>query len=262
MPSSQRPRGLGRAGPCPRLAAAAAHKPGSKFKASALTGDLWLPGKPTPPPAAPTKGLARSLGGTRFGPVTFCLRVTPQTGKMAREEALVTPGPCDGASVLPASALLDSGSLPAGPFSLGQKQFYGYYCSPHYHTITERLMGLGLGATCGQMRSVNKWVVSTLHWEAAVRTEMRRTLWASRRWLWARDGLEPQPERDAGNPGCAFSSSRLYFPPGQQHQLLLLSGGRSAPQATWQTVAPAASGLSSSHLHRHNSFPWASGPKS
>lgn len=110
--------GRGRAGPCPLLAAAAAHKPGSKFKASALTGDLWLPGKPMPPPSVHAKGLARSLGGTHFRPVTFCLRVTPQTEKMAWDEGLVTPGRCNGASCqgvsLSSSSLLDSGSLPAG----------------------------------------------------------------------------------------------------------------------------------------------------
>lgn len=110
--------GLGRAGPCPPLAAAAAHNPGSKFKASALTGDLWLPGKPMPPPPVHTEGLARSLGGTHFKPVTFCLRVTPQTERMAWDEGLITPGLCNGASCqgvsLPSSSLLGSGSLLAG----------------------------------------------------------------------------------------------------------------------------------------------------
>lgn len=51
------------------LAAATAHKPGSKFKASALTGDPELPGKPGPSPAAHTTGLARSWQDTQFVPV-------------------------------------------------------------------------------------------------------------------------------------------------------------------------------------------------
>lgn len=94
--------GLGRAGPCPPLAAAVAHNPGSKFKASALTGDLWLPGKPIPPPPVHTKLLARSLGGTDLRPVTFCLRATPQR----RWPAMRGSSPLDSETGPPARACL------------------------------------------------------------------------------------------------------------------------------------------------------------
>lgn len=50
--------------------------------------------------------------------------------------------------------------------------------------------GKEISTACGQICLFNKCLVSTLYLEILVVMEMRRTLWASRSWLCARDGLE------------------------------------------------------------------------
>lgn len=65
-----------------------------------------------------------------------------------------------------------------------------------------------------------------------------------------------------GNPGCAFSLSRAPTFLAAAAMLPSLSADLPAPPATWQNVAPAVHGLSSSHLHRDSSYSWVPVPKS
>lgn len=86
------------------LAAAAAHKPRSKFKVSALTGDPGLPHKPGLPRPVHTQGLARSQGGTHVTPVTpqgVCVHLLRGKRGLAPPDQVLL------------SSILGSGSLPS-----------------------------------------------------------------------------------------------------------------------------------------------------
>lgn len=96
-------------------------------------------------------------------------------------------------------------------------------------------------------------------------TEMR-TLWtlpAFQSGTHARDRLESQPEHDDGKLRiCFLFISRSTSLPAAASTRLSLPAGLSAPWVTWQNVAPVAYGVSSSHLHRDDSFLWVPVPKS
>lgn len=203
---------------------------------------------------AHTQGLARSLGGTHFSTVTFCLRVTPREGRWPGKRCLSPRAMQWGLlleNVLPSSSLLDSGSLPAGPFSLPQKQVYRYcYSSPNQCTIKEGLGKMGVSTT---FHSCNKWLLNTLYLESLCynRDEDTGHSWPPRAGCVPELGWSYSLSFMMKNQEVLFISFSLASPLLAAASILLsLPAGPSSPQAIWQNVTPFAYGLSFRRLHR------------